>query len=367
MSPLVSSRNGLADVLRGLSSHVVAAAHLAEVMVFPLVGRSHWLFLMCAALAHWSVIVFFALSGFVISSSLQAHIEKRGARFWVDFAKARIARIYPPLIAALLLTLAVIFICQLFGVSNLSQGGFVYLPREKIELKLVDFLGVVFHLQAFDPSLVPRTDSPLWSLGYEWWYYFIGALIFAFFFHNNRIMTLAILIVLFSVVYFSGNLENFIYFLGLWLVGFAAHQCFYRLGAQRTQLSATILSLSGIFLLMVVFLLIAFLKWWPAGAVRVLVEYGVAITTASSLLAFSRYKMPADLVSLGSYSYTLYLVHFPVFILVFALAHVKLFIYGPCAWVGISLTAYLGALLLSIYGAKFLEDVSRFRSLLSGK
>lgn len=113
--------------------------------------------------AHWAVIVFFVLSGYVI-----AHVTA-GRSTLEAYLIARLSRLYSILIGALLLTALVEIMVSLYRVdllSELSRGASV--PRYLITLLLANELWFL--------SAAPKINGPLWSLSYELWYYLIYGL-----------------------------------------------------------------------------------------------------------------------------------------------------------------------------------------------
>jgi len=362
--PIDPARSALIDAMRGVSAHVVAAVHLAEVMLFPLVGRSHWSFLLCGALAHWAVIIFFVLSGFVISASLHRHSQREGVAFWREFALGRIVRIYPPLLFALTFTAFVIAVCTAFGVERFAMGGFLYLPKEEVRFDSFAFIGAALNLQAFEPALVPRADSPLWSLGYEWWFYVICAALVGTMFASLRGYSIALTIMVGACALLAGNGFQFFYLFGLWATGALAYLALLRTDKNHAALKRlhqlSVLGMAGVISLLVV---IALQQWWPQGAARMVVEFWVAVTAGLLIMGWETRLVCDSIRRLSRYSYTLYVIHFPIYLLIFAFAHRTFLAAGPSAWIATTSMAYISAIGMSILTARYLEDTSRFRRL----
>jgi peptidoglycan/LPS O-acetylase OafA/YrhL len=114
------------------------------------------------------VVVFFVLSGYVITGTLG---DRRSAR---DYAVKRAARIYSVVVPALLLTYAIdLLILQM----NLPVGVPDYELRRPLLYGAFSllFAGDFWHLVV--PSF---SNVPLWSLNYEVWYYVaFGIMVFA--------------------------------------------------------------------------------------------------------------------------------------------------------------------------------------------
>ncbi len=109
-------------------------------------------------LGHELVIVFFFLSGFVIADATLG--RNRGV---IDYAAARLARMYSVVLPALALTALAMVAARM--VPALAAA--VLRDHESARLALC----AVFLQEAWFLSASPATNSPLWSLGYEFWFY----------------------------------------------------------------------------------------------------------------------------------------------------------------------------------------------------
>jgi peptidoglycan/LPS O-acetylase OafA/YrhL len=145
------------DLLRILAALVVFGFHCEYFWYGPDVPM--------AKLAHRAVIVFFVLSGYVIAYSTLR--KKRGLRKYVV---ARLSRLYSVVLPALLLTLAL----DLLG-RRLNPGFYQNLTHGHEPIR---YLCTAAFLQAvWNSNLVPSTNNPFWSLGYEFWYYVLFGLV----------------------------------------------------------------------------------------------------------------------------------------------------------------------------------------------
>ena len=113
---------------------------------------------------HAAVVVFFVLSGFVISYT--ANSKNRGGNL---YAQARLSRLCSIMIPALLFTAVAEVILKNFDsylFEVYSRGS--SLPRY--------ILSGLFLNEIWFFSAAPPINGPLWSLGYEFWYYTIFGL-----------------------------------------------------------------------------------------------------------------------------------------------------------------------------------------------
>ena len=132
---------------------------------------------------HLAVIFFFVLSGFVIHLRFAKQIQKSPATAtfgWGEFVYRRIRRLYPPLLAAILIT----WLCDRAGTAMgfyhfyTGRGvDFSALPDAmRYNHRFPTLLGnLTFIMQMH--AQVWGTDNPLWSLAYEWWFYMLYPLL----------------------------------------------------------------------------------------------------------------------------------------------------------------------------------------------
>jgi len=118
-----------------------------------------------------AVVIFFALSGFVIGYVVE-HKDK-GPR---EYALNRTARIYSVAVPALILTFALDAAGQAIDGTKYSNiSGFGSTSHTWQLLNAIFFTSQFWH-----SSIAPGTNGPYWSLGFEIWYYVaFGLLTFA--------------------------------------------------------------------------------------------------------------------------------------------------------------------------------------------
>ena len=245
---------------------------------------------------HSAVIVFFVLSGFVISYA--ADIKERTL---FDFSVARLVRLYSVVLPAILLTV----ICDSIGIQHNPA---VYdLSRETNPLWRL-LLGVLFLTQSWG-HISLLSNEPYWSLPYEFWYYVIFAA--ATFLKGWRRIVMLIV---------SGALAGpgILVMAPIWAAGAAA----YRLTKQAQlgqALARTIWIATGVGAIAVVvhnripdsaenmFLPVVFSGW------DFLLGFLVAANIFSaSFLSFGLVKFHAPLAKLAGMTFALYLFHLPL-------------------------------------------------------
>ncbi len=126
---------------------------------------------------HAAVLFFFVLSGFVIHlryASRAAAGDPVRQREFGSFIWRRARRLYPPLVVAVMLTWGVDYLGIRLGFAVYSGRTPYPVINQNIGVdhSLRTLLGnLAFLMQTYVP--VWGTDSPLWSLKFEWWFYFL--------------------------------------------------------------------------------------------------------------------------------------------------------------------------------------------------
>jgi peptidoglycan/LPS O-acetylase OafA/YrhL len=174
------------DLLRGLAALEVFVGH-CRTLFFVSVGEVTHLNLFTKGLylltsfGHQSVIIFFVLSGFLVSSSIfKAYRENRWS--WRIYLVNRLSRLEVVLLPALILC----FLLDTLGIYLFGEGGvysgngfgsnlIAFSVNDRLSFRI--FLGNILFLQNIS---VPTfgSNSPLWSLTHEFWYYILFPLFF---------------------------------------------------------------------------------------------------------------------------------------------------------------------------------------------
>ncbi len=161
------------DAARALLAGMVAFGHAWALLIedYRPTGNLLVQFAYFAAdFGHPSVILFFVLSGFWIGRSVIASSAESWS--WRDYLGARLTRLMPVVVPALLLGGVLDAIGLWSGSStHLGRTDTYVLPASvSPSLTLTSFVGNIAFLQQI---LVPPfgSNGPLWSLAYEFWYY----------------------------------------------------------------------------------------------------------------------------------------------------------------------------------------------------
>ena len=163
------------DGLRGMTALYVVVFHASGLLwtsVRPEDGAVPWLYENLVSFGHQAVLVFFLISGFCIhyrqakTGARRIHVRQFGWR--------RVKRLYPSLLLALLITAA------LDHIGMLLNPGYYTIPRNFWDGPVT--VGGAYSLHAIVGNLllqarlfVPElgSNSPLWSLAFEFWFYML--------------------------------------------------------------------------------------------------------------------------------------------------------------------------------------------------
>lgn len=360
MSPPATTpmRLDLLDLLRGIAAQLVVINHMRATYFVDFAETAARdpvtvLFYIITGFGHQAVIIFFVVSGFLVGG---AGWRAYAARNWqpVSFFLRRLARLWIVLFPALILTLSVDTIGRSMAPS-LYLGEYFSLytsgpsPLSNLEAgeSFCAFLGNMFFLQTIEVP-VYGTNSPLWSLANEFWYYvcFIGGLTVA---ASNQHMAVRAAC-LAGLVYLLIYLPVHILIPGLvWVAGAAVAVGLQQAHGRRFGFIAVIAANLVFLGSMLAARIGAFSN---IGAMGSDIVTGIATALFVMVIAH-RARLPKPIARfaffISEYSYTVYLIHFPILMLVAAvffqgtqvtLSTTSLALFGGI-YLGVNLLAYL--------------------------
>lgn len=149
------------DAVRGMAALVVLLGHAVQHDIY----TGPWPF--SDVLQHQAVVVFFVLSGLVIANSVYQRQTSLA-----DYAVARVARIMPVALFAVLFSLAAWAIGMWFDLSVIETPARFLEPSVSAVVLPLVFLSE----SAFGTG--PLWNAPYWSLVHEVWYYIIFGVAF---------------------------------------------------------------------------------------------------------------------------------------------------------------------------------------------
>jgi peptidoglycan/LPS O-acetylase OafA/YrhL len=249
------------------------------------------------------VVIFFVLSGFSIAHSLNKSLSP------LPFYKRRAIRLYPPYLGALLWAMLVVWIIRLcfpqFSNGTFTTPSFNRIAASNQLLSWDVFLKNIFYMPQLDGIL-----RPFWSLIMEVIFYLIAPFVFR---RRNAYYMASVLLFIFAMYCKSSDVN-----LGFYVYNFCFYNIFFAVGAalyhhyneaeqmfRRLQVKQIVLGIAVLFFAMVA---ISLLKFYYE-AVTAFLAALMSILLIGLLL--SRNYEINWLMSIGRYSYTLYITHFP--------------------------------------------------------
>jgi peptidoglycan/LPS O-acetylase OafA/YrhL len=298
------------DTFRGLSAIAVLLGHASQVFIARWEPGMHVLFGLAANVA---VMVFFALSGFLICKSITGNVARNGRFVPGEYAQARFNRIVPPFLAAMLLAVALWWLAPLV----FPGGTRTFLPvaphsaRVAFELDARSLLGTLFFVNGFLAPTV-SLNGPLWSLSFEVWYY-VAAGIAAMSLGSGWILSAALVLGL-------GLLSKTFPVLSIvWFAGAAialAHD-------HRVDRSSLCRALGFVSLLAAAGAAVMFVLHAKANGRWLLafqLSSGVVFACVLHRIVTGRSGIRPVFSRSADFSYSLYIVHFPILLFLYGIA-----------------------------------------------
>ena len=351
------------DLLRGGAAIVVLLTHVVLIFLARLSGHDTPLVHLSEILARHAVLVFFLLSGYLITDSMLANIRRNGAFSPLQYLTSRITRIYPALCGAMLITLIAWVVIHGLGLPGTVLYGLStdrYAEAPAFVISGTDFIRALLMQGEFAVA-----DAPLWSLYAEFHIYLI-AMFVALAWRARGGVRLAWMGVAGSLLgLWAYAWAPLIFYALVWTLGAAVALAdrgtreVSRARGLRTAALAAAIALVVWFILAPNYdsFVVDRTPMWLGFAVQGLcsVCYAWLVFRARSL---SR-AVPQWLISTGGFSYSLYVIHYPLLLLGLSLTQ---------NWMGASaLRAWLVAaasipvtLWLAMRFARYFEDQRRF-------
>lgn len=326
------------DGLRGLSALYVMISHAKPLLLegyaseysqhpekYTWFGKAIIHLSMLFFYPHLAVLVFFILSGFVISLKYANQLQKN-PETQLDtqsYIWRRVKRIYPPFLFSLVLT----GLLDYYGVTHnwplfiaksdeFIQSGTSLYPNLKVL-----FGNVVFLMENWVP--IWGVNQPLWSLKYEWWFYLLF-IPFFYLWKKNPLYPPVVLLLLFIQSYF------FDYWLHIpLLTDIFCKMILWWIGVTLADIYTKRISIPFLYLIPTMIFL-------PISAYLFRMEYNhlndliwsIGFIGVFAMLFYLSENNPIlrflqKLKPLGDISYSLYIVHYPILIFAAAWAGVE--------------------------------------------
>lgn len=292
------------DLLRFIAAFEVLASHARGFLFVEfngLIGESQNVFTAAfyalTRMGSEAVIIFFVLSGFLVGGKAMERLDNgsfRNKEYIID----RMVRIMLPLIPALALTV----MCEFIASKSVS---------------LIELVGNLFSLQGIFVKPLSG-NAPLWSLSYEFWFYllifFVGGLLLSK--AKNLAWFLGIVLVLsvFTVLNVA--------YLFCWIIGAVVYLYKSKKKSNMVFLLGILTFLGFLFLIQISLAsksldmgtITALLP--SLNILYILLSTAFAVFLQQLILRFPKRKLTIKINDMGaflaSFSYTLYLTHYPI-------------------------------------------------------
>ena len=266
---------------------------------------------------HEFVLLFFVLSGFVIHYGYSKKLVK-APNFklkWGEYLFRRAKRIYPPFLFAIALT----FVLDQIGIDygfTIYSGDTIYPsintnvshPNHEAKTLLGNFF---FLFKEYVP--VFGTNGATWSLKFEWWFYVLYPLFFLFS-RKNVYYSTALIVVLFFSTFSTGIWKE-----NLMREIFGSMICWW-LGVILAEVTTKRINLKLGLFAMIALLACGLCYLLPQNSQSADLKVALLFTSILALLLWMHerrmsLKFLNVLKPLGDFSYTLYIIHFPILVL----------------------------------------------------
>lgn len=364
-SNLATMQSDQLDSLRGAAAIIVVLAHANQIFIapnyytpVPLVGL----------LASSAVMVFFVLSGFLIFKSIEKNLERNKGEFsFSQFCYSRLLRLWPPLVLALFLMAFFYIIAPLFfpsGTNNFLPAIGNYIPRDGYFIEEKEIFGALFFFNGFF-STTPSSNGPLWSLSIEFWYYIIAGFVV----WKKKWWKVPCYISALVIVWIGSTEQQFTYYLCVWWAGYLLGLLHSKQAIPSTKLLWILSTMffSSAAVLASRYIFVAYSNnpiaqsFWLTAYFNI--SIGLGFSTMLALMFKGAIIFPTNFKSVAAYSYSLYILHFPIFLFIFGLTQPVLNGSLIINFV-ISTVSFVGAIAVARIFSRSVEDKETIRSLI---
>ncbi len=321
------------DGLRGIAALMVLIGHARLLLwegytagfkthpeAYSVLDKAFMLALSPFRYGHEMVVLFFILSGFVIHLRF-ANQADRVPMLLKTFWYKRLKRLYPPLLFAFLLT----FVLDSIGKSNGWSIYFQQTPYGNINRDIVSitegsvFLGNLLFLMSVYVTTF-GSNVVTWSLMFEWWFYVLYPLFYALILKIGFKKTSGLILILFLISFFKDHLAPLLLWKVLnsfiiWWMGAALVEVW--VNRETTARKIYALLPYGVGALPIAFYLKEKNIESFYGVLDFIFGIGFTGLIAVCLRLNPRHtiiRVLNSLKPLGDCSYTLYLIHVPIFV-----------------------------------------------------
>jgi len=311
-SEISRTNSAFLNLIRFLCSQGVVVGHA--------LGFLHLSNCYVGGLASYCVILFFILSGFLISYSLISKMKTVPNYDFKSFFFDRFFRIFPPFIGSLILVLVLDTSASWILGTDLS-----------VTMYIKNFVVNLFQLQGYPIANILYQDYgmdffyfrhfgsnfPLWTISIEWWLYMFHGFFIFYFVKSNQIKPIHWLILLFLLItpiYYllvSTRMEKGL--TAFWFLGTLITYTFVY-SSYVPKRNIVVFGTSVLLILLGMYGYYA-LGYNTAAMIFFMGLFTLVIFSNRSVGSFSK-RLSKLSEELASYSYSLYLIHYPVMVFI---------------------------------------------------
>lgn len=353
---LTESQSISLDTLRGLAAVIVVICHCSQLFINQHLPEYYRFF---AVLAQSCVMLFFVLSGFLITKSITGNIARNGALDLKDYAVKRFARIYPPLVFSFIIVAVLTILSHQFFIStdgSLSTAN-GWVNKYGFNVSLFNYIPSAIMSNGFVGAMSPASNAPLWSLSIEVWYYVIAGLILS---GRKELIVVGLAVVYIGI---STN-PPFFYYSIVWVLG--ATLCLMHDGVIKVSRLVTSLTLLFSVIYAIYRLFVIYNSFTNSNLTLLNVAFGLLMAVVLQKTVIERDLRISILSSMASFSYTLYIIHFPILLFVFGCSQ-KYNQENLNNALIISAVGFSVSMVISFISARFVENTKLFTSMIKQK
>lgn len=345
------------DMVRGLMAIIVLIAHVNQVFWLRLYGLGLFQQII-SMLAYHAVLIFFLLSGYLITLSIINNIQRNNKYFnFKDYFLSRFLRIYPPFVGSLVIAVIIWKLIYIFNLPGKDSYGLpldLYIVREKYDLGWRGILQALI----FEPGQILQVNGPLWSLFIEIKIYILAAIIsLVIAGKSTKIKLLSLIIFIYLMISFSKD-QTFLFFLVIWLIGSAT-------ALYEKQIKTNIIGAFSCVSIIILgaqnyTLLTTLDNTIPSQFMQILfsIFYSYLIFCSSILNKI----YPKKILETAKFSYSLYIIHFPL--LLFSLSLTQNWIsYSYFKTLIVSIFSIVIIMMISYLFSLYFENKNHFKTL----
>lgn len=323
--------------------------------------------------ATWSVAIFFLLSGMLIGGSIKARVAK-GSFSLTEYAVARFWRIYPPLVFSVFIAVACVLIIQffsLYGAEAYKLDGDLANARKSATIVWSSVLTTL----TLTYQLIPEHgyiffNGSLWSLSFEVWLYVLAGLAVCAVVQRSFAAGALAALLAYQMYHVSVATHPPFWVLSVvWGCGFAYGWATER---QRNWLSNKSLYFALLALMTCLIIARADFVWYlraPYDGTRQHLFYAAfSVLILFFMIRFlhepnlDHSKVGRLIARSADFSYSLYLLHFPLFLFLTSLLRPYIYPWGLPGAVALTVVSYAIVVMISWASARIVEDRERIRS-----